>query len=49
MWALSCYGPLCSKCLPDFDDYSQEEIRLEAYQCNTTGNPQSYVRHAAIK
>ena len=48
MWTLSCYGPLCSKCLPDFSDYSPEEIRLEAYQCNIAGNPQSYVSYNII-
>ena len=43
MWPFSCYGARGSeKSLPGFVEFSQEELRWEAYCANTAGAPQSY-------
>ena len=44
MWPLSCYTHMDScPCLPGFEDYSQEEVRWQAYITETQGNSQNYV------
>lgn len=45
MWPFSVLGfEKDSPCIPGFDDVSPEELRLEAYEAEKTGNIQAYVQ-----